>query len=106
MRYGALLVDNRRTSDMISSCEQVEQLSQTLAYRVADLEQQATDAEPELQAAVDGAFKSDDKLLASLQKLGWELDRPDPEEAQAVDDMREGCMRYGSAFYGTCAVMD
>ncbi|GJN69150.1 hypothetical protein PLICBS_003197 [Purpureocillium lilacinum] len=72
---------------------EVEQLSQTLAYRVADLEQQATDAEPELQAAVDGAFKSDDKLLSSLQKLGWELDRPDPEEAQAVDDMREGCMR-------------
>ncbi|KAJ6446700.1 tRNA processing endoribonuclease Trz1 [Purpureocillium lavendulum] len=72
---------------------EVEQLAQTIGYRIADLEQQGVDAEPALKAAVDDAFKSDDKLLSSLQKLGWELDRPDPDEAQTVESLREACMR-------------
>ncbi|UNI13961.1 hypothetical protein JDV02_000647 [Purpureocillium takamizusanense] len=72
---------------------EIEQLSQTLLYRVTDLEQQAADTMPDLQAAVSDAFKTDDKLLSSLQKLGWELDKPDPDEAKTIEEMREGCMR-------------
>lgn len=36
---------------------------------------------------------SDDKLLHSLQKLGWELDTEDPEETEAVTKLREICAR-------------
>jgi hypothetical protein len=43
---------------------------------------------------VDGLLHSDDKLLTSLQKLGWELDVGDPAEEAAVDELREICMRW------------
>lgn len=42
---------------------------------------------------VDETLTSDDKLLSSLQKLGYEVDQQDPEEAQAVEKLREVCMR-------------
>lgn len=42
---------------------------------------------------VDEIFRSDNKLLSSLQKLGWELDTEDPEEIESVDKLREICAR-------------
>ncbi|KEY72483.1 hypothetical protein S7711_05158 [Stachybotrys chartarum IBT 7711] len=72
---------------------EVEELSQSLGFRVADLEQQVKDAEPSLNHTVDGIFQSDDSLLSSLQKLGWELDQQDPEQTQLVETLRETCMR-------------
>ncbi|KND86777.1 hypothetical protein TOPH_08583 [Tolypocladium ophioglossoides CBS 100239] len=72
---------------------EVEELSQNLGFRLSDLEQQARDAEPSLEEAVGGIFRSDDKLLSSLQKLGWELEQPDPDETQTVEKLREICMR-------------
>lgn len=56
------------------------------------------DAQPashqELRNSLDAVFESDDKLLTSLQKLGWELDQPDPDAAQPVEKLRETCLRY------------
>lgn len=46
-----------------------------------------------LNQTVDGILHSDDKLLTSLQKLGWELDQADPEEERTVEKLREICMR-------------
>lgn len=69
-------------------------MSQSLGYRVADLEQQAKDARTILNETVNGVLYSDDKLLSILQKLGWELDEQDPEEQQRVEKLREICMRY------------
>jgi hypothetical protein len=45
---------------------------------------------------VDTLFRSDDKLLSSLQKLGWELDTEDDEEQQDVALLRETCARFVS----------
>lgn len=73
---------------------EVEDLSHSLGYRVADLEQQTKDVRTILNETVDGIFHSDDKLLSSLQKLGWELDQRDPEEQKTVDKLREILMRY------------
>jgi hypothetical protein len=42
---------------------------------------------------VDTLFRSDDKLLSSLQKLGWELETESPEEEQDVAMLRETCAR-------------
>lgn len=75
---------------------QVEGLSQSLDFRVSDLEQQAKDTRAGLGQTVDNIFHSDDKLLSSLQKLGWELDQEDPEEKETVEQLREICMRYDS----------
>ncbi|PNY26329.1 Uncharacterized protein TCAP_03735, partial [Tolypocladium capitatum] len=72
---------------------EVEELSQNLGFRLSDLEQQGRDARPSLEEVVDGIFRSDDKLLSSLQKLGSELEQPDPDESQAVEKLREICMR-------------
>ncbi|KAK7427177.1 hypothetical protein QQZ08_006290 [Neonectria magnoliae] len=72
---------------------EVEDLSHGLGYRLSDLEQQTKDVRTILNETVDGILHSDDKLLSSLQKLGWELDQRDPEEQQMVEKLREICMR-------------
>lgn len=74
----------------------VEDLSHSLGFRISDIEQQADESGTTLNKTVDGILNSDDKLLSSLQKLGWELDQQDPEEAQTVERLREVCMRYAS----------
>ncbi|KAK4196045.1 hypothetical protein QBC40DRAFT_13920 [Triangularia verruculosa] len=71
----------------------VEELSQSLDSQILELEQQTTGAGPAIQQTVDTLFRSDDKLLASLQKLGWELDTEDPEEQNHVVMLRETCAR-------------
>ncbi len=42
---------------------------------------------------MDTLFRSDDKLLSSLQKLGWELETEDPGEQQDIATLREACAR-------------
>lgn len=71
----------------------VELLSQGLHYRVSELQQQSEAAQGDATQIVDQMFSSDDKLLASLQKLGWELDTEDPEEIESVAKLRETCAR-------------
>lgn len=71
----------------------VEDLSHSLGFRISDIDQQADESGTVLNQTVDGILSSDDKLLSSLQKLGWELDQQDPEEAQTVERLREVCMR-------------
>ncbi|KAK0737235.1 hypothetical protein B0T21DRAFT_438557 [Apiosordaria backusii] len=71
----------------------VEELSQSLDSQILELEQQTTGAGPAIQQTVDTLFRSDDKLLASLQKLGWELGTEDPEEQNHVVMLRETCAR-------------
>lgn len=72
---------------------QVEDLSHSLGFRLADLAQQNTESVSNLNGTIDRILSSDDKLLASLQKLGYELDQQDPDEAKTADDLRETCMR-------------
>ncbi|KAF5682781.1 hypothetical protein FCIRC_4832 [Fusarium circinatum] len=72
---------------------EVDGEAQSLEYRVADLEQIAKDSRSNLKKTVDTSFQSDDKLLSSLRKLGWELDQQDPEEEKTIEKLRETCMR-------------
>ncbi|KJR88088.1 uncharacterized protein SPSK_07273 [Sporothrix schenckii 1099-18] len=51
----------------------VERLSRALDDRVADMGQQNRALAQRVQQTVDGLCRSDDTLLASLQKLGWAL---------------------------------
>lgn len=71
----------------------VELLSQSLDYRLAELQTQGKSAGDEVNKIVDGMLHSDDKLLSSLQKLGWELDSEDPEETESVSKLRDICAR-------------
>ncbi|KAM0345758.1 hypothetical protein ACHAPU_006111 [Fusarium lateritium] len=72
---------------------EVDGEAQSLEYRVADLEQIAKDSRSNLKRTTNTVFQSDDKLLSSLQKLGWELEQQDPEEEKTVEKLRETCMR-------------
>ncbi|PSR81085.1 hypothetical protein BD289DRAFT_454963 [Coniella lustricola] len=71
----------------------VELLSQGLSYRVSELEQHDQHANEDMTALVDDLLHADDKLLLSLQKLGWELGTDDPEESESVSKLREICAR-------------
>ncbi|KAL6866521.1 hypothetical protein ACO1O0_002632 [Amphichorda felina] len=83
----------RSESERKRIAAEVEDLSHSLGFRISDIDQQADESGTVLNQTVDGILSSDDKLLSSLQKLGWELDQQDPEEAQTVERLREVCMR-------------
>lgn len=57
----------------------------------------------DISQIVDGVLRSDDKLLASLQKLGYELETDDPEEGENVSKLREICARSDS-FSSLCVL--
>lgn len=71
----------------------VELLSQSLDYRLAELEEQSKGTGDAATKIVDDMLHADDKLLSSLQKLGWELDTEDPEETESVSKLRDICAR-------------
>ena len=75
---------------------QVEELSQRLDSRIVELEQPGGGAGDSPQQTADALFRSDDTLLASLQKLGWELETEDPDEQDNVVMLRETCARSDS----------
>ncbi|KAL8383324.1 hypothetical protein RB595_006866 [Gaeumannomyces hyphopodioides] len=76
----------------------VEGLAQRVAGRVAAFEEQqprqqagGADAAGRFQTTINGLLQSDDRLLASLQKLGQQLEE---EELHAgVENVRETCAR-------------
>ncbi|KAL6884909.1 hypothetical protein HDV57DRAFT_491565 [Trichoderma longibrachiatum] len=72
---------------------EVEAASQSLAFRISDLEEQGAQAGSNLNGTLGEIFRADDKLLANLQKLGWELEQPDPDETSKLDRLREICSR-------------
>lgn len=80
-------------SDYKSLSTAVELLSQGLDYRISDMEQQSKAVDQDATDIVEGMLRTDDKLLSSLQKLGWELDTEDPEETESVTKLREICAR-------------
>ncbi|KAI7778519.1 hypothetical protein LA080_002027 [Diaporthe eres] len=71
----------------------VELLSQGIDYRMSELDQGIKESRKDLMSIVDEVLQSDDKLLSSLQKLGWELETEDREETESVDQLREICAR-------------
>jgi hypothetical protein len=72
---------------------QVDNLSQKLEFQVQELEQQGQAGGSNVEQIVDNMLRSDDKLLSSLQKLGWELELQAPEEQEQVIKLRETCAR-------------
>lgn len=72
----------------------MEELSQRLDSRIAELEQQSGGGgRASVQQTAEALFHSDDKLLSSLQKLGYELETEDPDEQDNVVMLRETCAR-------------
>lgn len=60
---------------------------------MSELDQGIKESAKELTNLAEEALQSDDKLLSSLQKLGWELETEDREETEAVGQLREICAR-------------
>ncbi len=70
------------------------EIAHGLEFRIEELKQDNGPESRSLRKALDVILQSDDALLTSLQKLGWELSEPDPEEAKSTDKLRETCLRY------------
>lgn len=60
---------------------------------MSELDQGTREVRRDLANVVGEVLQSDDKLLSSLQKLGWELETDDPEETESVEQLREICAR-------------
>ncbi|OWP07460.1 hypothetical protein B2J93_4989 [Marssonina coronariae] len=71
----------------------ITELSQSLKYQTADLEQQLKASEAGVKQTVDGILKSDDRLLLSLQKLSGDLDQGRSDDDAIVERIRELCAR-------------
>lgn len=69
------------------------EIAHGLEFRIEELKQDSGPESRSLHKALDVILQSDDALLTSLQKLGWELSEPDPEEAKSTDKLRETCLR-------------
>lgn len=72
----------------------MDELSQSLAYQISDLEQQSKEAEASVKQTVDSVLRADDKLLLSLQKLAADLDPEKPETHDTINRIKELCARY------------
>lgn len=72
---------------------EVGDLSHSLEIQISDLVEQEKDLDPKVKGLVRSVLQSDDKLLASLEKLGRELHQQDPNETQTLERIREICMR-------------
>ncbi|CAK7231157.1 hypothetical protein SEUCBS140593_007831 [Sporothrix eucalyptigena] len=77
----------------------VEQRGRDLDERVGDLAQQNRALAQRVQQTVDGLCRSDDTLLASLQKLGWALpavpnpgDEHEKQQQKSIARLRDICL--------------
>ncbi|KAB5523125.1 hypothetical protein GE09DRAFT_492227 [Coniochaeta sp. 2T2.1] len=70
----------------------VANLSQVIELRLVELDH-GTGALDSTQHIVSSLLTADDKLLTSLQKLGWELETEDPHEKENVGKLQDTCAR-------------
>ncbi|TQV92449.1 hypothetical protein V2A60_007140 [Cordyceps javanica] len=80
-------------SERVRISSEITEIAHGLEFRIAELKQDSDPEASSLHQALDVILRSDDALLTSLQKLGWELSEPDPEEAKSTDKLRETCLR-------------
>ncbi|KGQ08026.1 hypothetical protein BBAD15_g6624 [Beauveria bassiana D1-5] len=80
-------------SERVQISSEITEIAHGLEFRIAELKHDSDPNVTSLRQALDVVLKSDDALLTSLQKLGWELSEPDPEEAKSTDKLRETCLR-------------
>lgn len=72
----------------------MEILARSIELGISDLQQHGDAHSDALQQTVNSMFVVDDKLFASLQKLGWELELEDPRDKEKESELREICARY------------
>lgn len=68
-------------------------LSQEIEMRLSESDWHGTDALDKTHHVVQSLLAGDDKLLTSLQKLGWELETEDPQEKDNVKKLQDLCAR-------------
>lgn len=91
-------IEAEQLQKWVSECKSLNSMAtsvgQSVERRIASLEHSALLQEsPPLYRSLDVLLESDDKLLASLQKLGLELETDNPEEEENVEKLREVCIR-------------
>jgi hypothetical protein len=71
----------------------LEGLCQEIELQLSELDWHGSGAVDSTQHVVNSLFTADDKLLSSLQKLGWELETEDPQEKENVKKLQDICAR-------------
>lgn len=71
----------------------VADLSRSIDLRITELSETSQSADATVQTTLSSALRSDDRLLASLQKLGQQLEKSDPDDVSAIEHIRETCLR-------------
>lgn len=79
--------------DRKASLSTVAGLSQETELQLSELESGGSVGLAAIQQLVDSMCVGDDKLLQSLQKLGWELETEDVQDKEDVDNLRDICAR-------------
>lgn len=75
--------------DRKSAVSHLSNLTYGIEQKLSDLKQRGSGDLEAIQETANAMLTSDDKLLKSLQKLGWELETEDPEEKDMVDRLRD-----------------
>jgi hypothetical protein len=71
----------------------VAELCRDIELQLSELDSHGSGALDSTQQAVSSLLAVDDKLLSSLQKLGWELETEDPQEKEDVRKLQDICAR-------------
>lgn len=79
--------------DRKASRSSVEGLCQQIELQLSALDSRDSDALDATQHVANSLLTADDKLLSSLQKLGWELETEDPQEKEDVKKLQDICAR-------------
>ncbi|KAH8902489.1 hypothetical protein BR93DRAFT_887190 [Coniochaeta sp. PMI_546] len=80
----------------------VSGLSGDIELRLSELDLHGSGALDKTQHLVHSLLAADDKLLTSLQKLGWELETEDPQEKHNVKQLQDICARLIKYSVETC----
>ncbi|KAJ9134383.1 Vacuolar H+/Ca2+ exchanger [Coniochaeta hoffmannii] len=71
----------------------VDGLCHDIELQLSELDSHGSGSLDKTRQVVGSLFVADDKLLSSLQKLGWELETEDPQEKEDVKKLQDICAR-------------
>lgn len=71
----------------------VDGLCHDIELQLSELDSHGSGSLDKTRQVVGSLFVADDKLLSSLQKLGWELETEDPQEKEDVKKLQDMCAR-------------
>jgi ribosomal protein L25 (general stress protein Ctc) len=83
----------KHKEDVLTKTAQVDELLQTLQFRISELDTQNKTTSAFLSQAAAEILRADDKLILSLQKLSAELETGNSDDGDKAERIRDLCAR-------------